>query len=353
MSSDTPNIPPAEKLVLETITAIVPARNEDPVIEACIESLAAQPEITEILVVNDQSTDRTAEIVEELIVKIPKLRLLETSGPPAGWIGKNNACAIGAKEARGVWLLFTDADAQILPGGVAKALQIAKEKGAGLVSFSPDQVMETWYEKALIPFVYCRLSRKFSFEAASGPHSKVAAANGQFLMIHREAYDTIGGHASVAGEVLEDVAIAKLVKENRFFVWFGSGMGAVRVRMYRTFYAMWEGWKKNLYLLMGGTWLSLLRELESVTPWIVLVVLLAGIKFPIALLVGVWLLIFRQMAYGADLRRNQYPLSLILYYMPAVALYVPVLLASWRAHVKGRVAWKDREYSVEASDTMK
>src|SRR6202040_2188298 len=98
--------------------------------------------------------------------------------------------------------------------------------------------------------------------------SEAAAANGQFLMIRRDVYDAIGGHQAVAAEVLEDVALAKRTKSAGYRVWFASGVGVVRVRIYRSFQAMWEGWKKNLYLLIGGTPGALYRELFSVVPWI-------------------------------------------------------------------------------------
>ena len=143
------------------VSAIVPARNEEAVIGACVESLAAQAEIAEILVVNDQSTDRTAAIVRQSIPRLPQLRLLETEELPAGWVGKNNAVWLGARETKGEWLLFTDADAVHTSDSAARALAIAREANAVLVSFSPEQAMETWYEKSLIPYVYCRLAGRF------------------------------------------------------------------------------------------------------------------------------------------------------------------------------------------------
>jgi len=324
----------------------VPARNEEEVIAACIESLAAQPEIGEILVVNDQSTDKTAEIVRGLTAKVPGLRLLETREVPSGWVGKNNAVFLGAKEAKSPWLLFTDADAELLPGAAARALQIAQEKSAALVSFSPEQITQTWYEKALIPFVYSRLAKHFSYETVNDPASPVAAANGQFLMIQRDAYDSIGGHASVVSEILEDVALAKRAKAVGYRIQFGSGQGIVRVRMYRSFHAMWEGWKKNLFLLVGGTPSAVFRELESTIPWIPLALILLGLKIPIATLLGVLFLLMRQMTYGLEIARNQYPFKFIIYYVPAVLLYAGVLWASYRGYAKGKVEWKGREVPV-------
>jgi glycosyltransferase involved in cell wall biosynthesis len=328
------------------VTAIVPARNEEQVIAACVQALERQPEIAQILVVNDQSTDRTADIVRGLLPEIPHLRLLETENVPANWVGKNNAVWLGAREARSSWLLFTDADAELGAGAVARALSIAEETAASLVSFSPEQVTKTWYEKALIPFVYCRLAKYFSFDEANDPASSVAAANGQFLMMRRDAYEAIGGHASVASEVLEDVALARRAKAAGQPIWFGSGKGFVRARMYRSFDAMCEGWTKNLYQLLGGTPGRVYRELRMVVPWIPLVLLLLGIKSPFALLAGVALLVARHAAYGGTLASNQFRVSYILYYIPGVALYAGVLWASYRAHVKGKVAWKGREVSV-------
>src|SRR6266849_1260633 len=336
-----------------SVTAIVPARNEEVVIATCILSLASQPEIAEILVVNDQSTDATASVVRSLMEKIPNLRLLEAGGLPDGWVGKNHALWVGVQQAKCAWLLFTDADAEHDQNSASRALQVAQEHNAALVSFSPEQIAETWYEKALIPYIYLRLAKRFSYEKVNDPDSPAAAANGQFLMIRRDVYDAIGGHSSVAGEVLEDVALAMRVKAAGHRIWFGSGNGIVRVRMYRSFQEMWQGWKKNLFRLMGGTPGAVFREMESSLPWIPLLLMVAGLKYPFLLFLGVLFLSVRQTSYGFDLARNHFPFSFIFYYVPAVALYVAVLWASYRGHVKGRIQWKGREYSVEAPESAR
>ncbi len=335
------------------ITAIVPARNEESVIGGCVRSLAAQPEIAEILVVNDQSSDSTVAVVRRLENEISKLKLIETGKLPEGWVGKNNAVWRGATEAKNRWLLFTDADAELLQGATARALQIAQESSAALISFSPEQVTETWYEKSLIPFVFCRLARHFSFKDVNDPKKPAAAANGQFLMIRRDVYDAIGGHAAIASEVLEDVALAKNVKSAGHPIWFGTGKGVVKARMYRSFAAMSEGWKKNLYLLMGGSRRATYSEFFSAVPWIPLLLILIGLFMPFALMAGVVLLLVRQAGYGMDLRSNQFSGSLILYYVPAVLIYSGVLFGSYRAYARGKVAWKGREISVGTPGTAR
>ena len=357
MASDNPN-PTAVKQSLaattaEIVTAIVPARNEEAVIAACIESLARQLEIAQILVVNDQSSDATAEVVRNCMKQIPNLRLLETNGLPDGWVGKNHALWVGVQQATSPRLLFTDADAKHSSNSVARALQIAHEQQAALVSFSPEQISRNWYEKALIPFIYLQLAKKFRYDRVNDPKSPIAAANGQFLLIRRDVYDAIDGHRGVAGEVLEDVAIARRVKQAGHRIWFGSGQGLVQTRMYTSFEAMWEGWKKNLYRLMGGTPWTVVREMESTLPWIPFLLILLGLRYPFLLFLGVLFLVTRQTIYGLDLARNHYPFSFIFYYIPAAFLYAGVLWASYRSHAKGRIAWKGREYSIGTPESVK
>ena len=330
----------------EAISAIVPARDEEASVAACIESLAAQPEIAEIIAVNDQSGDRTLAILRKLASRIPRLKVVDAPEPPPGWVGKNHAVWLGAQQASGNWLLFTDADAVLEEGAATKALALAKEHESSLVSFSPEQLLETWYEKALIPFVYVRLAQKFSFDQVNDPASPVAAANGQFLMVTRETYFAAGGHAAVNGEVLEDVALARRIKAAGCKIWFGYSAGAVRVRMYRSFSAMWEGWKKNLFLLMGGTTGAVFSEFESAFPWMIAVIFLIGIKVPIAVFLAAVLLLLRQLSYGQALVRNQFHFKLIMYYLPAVFLYAAALWASHESYAKGKISWKGREYPV-------
>jgi glycosyltransferase involved in cell wall biosynthesis len=332
------------------VSAIVPARNEETVIAACVESLAVQKEIAEILVIDDQSSDRTAEIVRRLSIRYPNVRLIEAADLPAGWVGKNNAVWIGAREARGEWLLFTDADAVHAPDSAAKALLIAAKRSAALVSFSPEQVMETWYEKAVIPYVFTRLNSRFRFADVNDPKNSAAAANGQFILIRRDAYDAVGGHASIAGEVLEDVALAARVKAAGYRIWFGSGKGIVRVRMYRLFAAMWEGWKKNLFSLVGGNSKAVKAEIARALLPILLALLAAvaigGITGSILLASSVLAvcLLGILIAYDRELESSGFSPRLLVFAIPGRILFAATLWASYRSHRSGRLEWKGRTY---------
>jgi glycosyltransferase involved in cell wall biosynthesis len=229
-----------------TVSVIVPARNEEVCLGACLESLVAQTGVScEIIVVNDASTDRTREIAQSF----PRVRVVDAGPPPSGWTGKNNAMAAGARVAGGEWLLFTDADTFHLPGSLARAVAEAKQHSAAMLSYSPEQEVPGFWEKAVMPVIFAELAATYRPSLVSDPRSPAAAANGQYILITREAYDAIGGHAAVRNSLLEDVALAKAVKASGRKIFFRFGGDAVRTRMYRSFAQLREGWTKNLALL--------------------------------------------------------------------------------------------------------
>lgn len=262
--------------VTPEISVIVPARNEEACIGRCLESLMGQSGVSfEVIVVNDGSTDRTREIAEEFESSSGYLNgtgatppsismtVLDAGGLPAGWYGKSNACVTGAKVARGKWLLFTDADTIHKPGSLTRSVAEAKEHGVELLSYSPEQEVHGITERVLMPVIFAELAVTYRPKEVSDPASKTAAANGQYLLISREAYDAVGGHAAVASDLLEDVALAKLVKQSGRKLRFRFGGDSVRTRMYRSWPQMREGWTKNLALLFANPGrLAALRGLE-------------------------------------------------------------------------------------------
>lgn len=338
------------------VSAIIPARNEEVSIARAVESVAAQPEVGEVIVVDDGSTDGTAAILKDLATRLLKLSVLPAGELPLGWVGKNHAAAVGAAAAHGDWLLFTDADTYHLPGAMRRALTDAVEHDAALVSYSPEQEMETWWERVLIPFVYCRLAARFSFDRVNDLSLSDAAANGQFILVRRETYEKLGGHQAVHDEILEDVALARRVKAAKCGVYFTAPARVVRTRMYRSFGAMWEGWTKNLFPLIGGTTAAALKELAEITPVLDTLLLalfvwfgwLAGrVNWARVVVMAVLMLSLRTALYVRDLYENRYPRRFIKYYVPAAGLYALVLIASWWKNSCGKVVWKGRGYRAE------
>jgi glycosyltransferase involved in cell wall biosynthesis len=342
------------------VSAIIPARNEQASIERAVQSVAAQPEIGEVIVVDDQSTDQTGAILAALTERVPKLRVLSTAALPDGWVGKNFAVAAGAARAKGEWLLFTDADTYHQAGSTRRALLDAVDHDAVMVSYSPEQEMDSFFERAMIPFVYTRLAARFSFSRVNDPEQSDAAANGQFLLVLRDVYEKTGGHTAVRGEILEDVALARRVKMAGYSIYFTAPLGTVRTRMYRSFAAMWQGWTKNLYPLIGGTRASMVREVSEVFPWPEILLTILYVSVLSGSVLARWYfvaaifalgLVPRMVRYGADLYRNLYPVSYIRYYVPGVCLYTAALVASWWKNTRGTVIWKGRTYATGAQHT--
>lgn len=228
------------------VSVIVPARNEEACLGACLESLLGQEGVSfEVVVVDDGSTDRTREIASSF----PSVTALAADPLPTGWCGKPNACATGGRHARGDWLLFTDADTVHLPGSLARSLREAREHRVALLSYSPAQELRGLAQRAVMPVIFAELASFYRPAEVNDPLSRAAAANGQYMLIAREAYDAVGGHAAVATSLLEDVALAQAVKRSGRKIRFRFGGDGVRAHMYRSFAQMREGWTKNLALL--------------------------------------------------------------------------------------------------------
>jgi glycosyltransferase involved in cell wall biosynthesis len=321
------------------ISVIIPARNEEANLRTCLASLLSQTGVAfEIIVVDDHSTDRTAEIAKSF----PAVRLLEAGPLPLGWTGKNNAVITGARAARGEWLLFTDADTVHLPGSLSSALKEAQDNHADLLSYSPEQIAVTFWEMAVLPVVFAELARQYPPSKVSDPNSPEAAANGQYILIRRETYDAIDGHAAVADQILEDVALARAVKKSGRKIRFRYAGDAVRTRMYRNLTQLREGWTKNLTLLFPNPGGLAFKTLTLwMLPWVVLSLKFA--RFGDLVWYGVYLatvlfLVLRLRR--ANFRGGMTTLA-AFFGMP---MFAYLLLRSRRAHAKGSVAWKGRNY---------
>jgi len=348
--------PEPEELI--ELTVIVPARNEEQNLGDCLRSLVAQSEEIfelgrdwELVVVDDHSTDRTAEIARGFAA----VTVIEAGALEHGWTGKSNAVWTAAKRARGRWLLFTDADTVHEPGGLRRAIHEATRHKAGLLSYSPRQIVTGLWQRSLMPLVFCELALAYPPAKVSDPNARIAAANGQFLLIEREAYRKLGGHATVADQVLEDVEIAYLAKRRKVGLWFRYAEDAVAARMYRSTAAMIEGWTKNLALLFDNAlilagWRALDIALLVGLPW--LAIALWNARFAahsLEWLGAGWVLsllwvrnLFR--FYGRVAKSNFRFLDCAISPL-GLPLLVYLLYQSWFQHrILKRVSWKGRSY---------
>ncbi|HVP64558.1 MAG TPA: glycosyltransferase family 2 protein, partial [candidate division Zixibacteria bacterium] len=242
------------------VSVIVPARNEEANLERCLRTLVTQAGVQfEIVVVDDGSTDGTRKIAESFtrIKRCPgvatgdlsEVRVIDAPALPLGWTGKCNALVEGVRHSRGEWLLFTDADTEHLPGSLTAALKEVQQAKAAMLSYSPEQKLTGFTQKLVMPVIFGELATTYRPREVSNPSSAVAAANGQYILIRRNVYDKVGGHAAVHSELLEDVALARNVKRSGARIVFRLGTGRVRAYMYRNAAEMEQGWTKNLALL--------------------------------------------------------------------------------------------------------
>jgi len=331
------------------VSVIVPARNEEACLAGCLESLAGQQGVSfEIIVVDDGSTDRTSEIARSFA----GVKLIEAGPLPDGWSGKSNAVYAGAQQARGQWLLFTDADTVHLPGSLARSLEEAKRHGAEMLSYSPEQELHGFAERAVMPVIFAELAAKYQPREVNDPNSPAAAANGQYLLITRAAYDAVGGHAAIAASLLEDVELARAVKRSGRRIRFRFGGDAVRTRMYRSFAQLVEGWTKNLALLFKApARLALMRLLEflamvcglafvALSRSGVLLAVLAGIA------VALIYLNFMRRIVKAHAGVTSSTLAICGLPIFSYLLLRSKLYYKWRRSV----TWKGRRYSTEVSN---
>jgi glycosyltransferase involved in cell wall biosynthesis len=326
------------------VSVIVPARNEEASIAICLQSLVEQDGVGfEIVVVDDGSTDRTRQIAESFA----GVRVMSPPPLPPHWTGKNNAVAAAAKTARGPWFLLTDADTIHRPGSLARALAEAEQRGVALLSYSPQQEVHGFWEKAVMPVIFAELAARYRPSEVSDPSAEAAAANGQYILVSREAYDAVGGQAAVASSLLEDVALARIVKASGRKIFFRYGGDVVCTRMYRSFRQLSEGWTKNLALLFPSpAGLAFVRTLEFLSillgAALVLILGVAG-QFGLALMtvtlvVALYALLLKRIG-KAHFSRNANALALL-----GLPLFSYLLLRSKAAHAKGEVSWKGRDY---------
>ena len=331
------------------LSVIVPARNEEANISACLHSLTAQSEHGfeighewEVLLADDGSTDGTRRIAEQ----IAGVTVVDPGQPPKGWTGKANAVWNAAKRATGQWLLFTDADTMHEPGDLRRALHEAEKAEVALLSYSPRQIVSGFWQRALMPLVFCELSLAYPPKKVSDPSSRLAAANGQFLLIRRDAYIKIGGHEAVADSILEDVDLAGLVKRSKLGLRFRYAPEALSTRMYRGFSQMYEGWTKNLALLFGNCLMLAAWRVLDIALLFGLPMLALALSFRPLALWGILLVWLRSLwRFYARVAKSNFPAvdcALSIFGLP---LFVALLIRSWFHHtIRKRVSWKGREY---------
>ncbi len=341
------------------VSVIVPARNEERSIRSCVESICASdyPDF-EVIVVDDRSDDATLDLARAIPPNHAR-RVVAVEGRPLpdGWLGKPWACVQGAEVAEGDMLLFTDADTIHSPELLGRAVAGMVEDEADALTLLGRQLMETFWERLVQTHIMAAMIFRFPNPGRPLPPERFrnAIANGQFILFDRGAYEEIGGHEAVKGEVVEDQRLAQILCKSGKRLTIRAAETAFATRMYRSFDELIEGWSKNLSL----------ASRQAVPRWAVPVVMPAGILIgvliwivpPVVLFLSLsgigavgwgiwsgWITGLSVLAWSLVSWRLGAPFWTGAFYPLGSGVITYIFLRSWLRG--GHVEWKGREYRV-------
>jgi hopene-associated glycosyltransferase HpnB len=335
------------RLPAPSVTAIVPARNEADVVGRSVGSLAAQRYAGEwdMILVDDASQDGTAALAREAA---PQLRVVTARHLPPGWTGKMWAVSEGVRAASGDYLLLTDADIVHPPEHLAQLVARAQEGSYDLVSYMVRLECRTFAEQALIPAFVFFFFLLYPPSWIRDPRRRTAGAAGGCILIRRLALERIGGIARIRGELIDDCALARAVKQSGGRIWLGLSDQAASIRQYRTFGEIGHMISRTAFTQLNHSVLLLLGTVAGLA--------LTYLAPPLLTLAGphgaasgmgaiAWLLM--TAAYLPSVRYTRRPWFWAPL-LPVIALfYLGATLHSAYTHYRGRGGlWKGRTQSI-------
>jgi len=341
------------------VSVLIPARDEEDNIGRCIRSLIKQDyENIEILTLDDNSTDRTAAIAGRWAKRDKRVRLIKGKPLEKGWKGKSYACHQLSKEAKGKYLVFTDADTLHFPDSVSSSVAALEANGLDAMSAFPRQIMVTIHERMIIIFIniaVLALLPIYLMRRIKNP--SLVIANGQFLLLKRKVYDSIGGHMSTRKEIIEDVAMARQVKKHGYKFMIFDGRRSIHCRMYKGFEGVFRGFSKFIFAAMNYSVMRLIAVIIGVLTffmmpffylplglyifdWPTMVNICLAVQICVVLLIRI-VMTFRFRSRLMDIFLQ--PFSMLYIIIPAVD---SVLKAKYG---KG-IYWKNRYYDIRDAE---
>ena len=234
-----------------TVSIILPVRNQAQTVSDCVSSLVnLQYSKKEIIVVDGNSSDDTKKILDRFGRKI---RIIEEEPLPQGWVGKNWACHLGYKQAKGNLLMFTDGDSIHSRDSLTKTVSFLEDTKADLVTLAPAAILRTFWEKLLQPPIFWLIMMFVGGKWVNDDNKpRWALGNGQYMLFKRAAYEQVGGHSAVRNRIAEDYSLGRLVKAQGLKLRMVTASGSLGVRMYSSLPEIWRGWRKNFYSVSGN-----------------------------------------------------------------------------------------------------
>jgi len=355
------SLPSGPRLAVSgSVTIIVPVRDEIANIDTCLQSLFAQRALTdafEIVVVDDGSSDGTAERVAHLAVRRAGLRLVRAGPLPPGWMGKPHACWRGAASVDTRWLCFVDADLCAAPFLVATAIATAKTQGIDMLSVSPFLALGSFWERLIVPAGLLLIGSAMDQRRIHDPAAPDVTANGQFLLFRREAYRAVGGHEAVQAEICEDKALARLCKQRGLRFRLLGGEHLAEARLYRDLPSLWRGFGKNAAEMLRSDVAGVAAASSgALVAWTALLLPLglavraaagaSGSSLAAAGLCLLGSLALLAMQFGA-VRHSRVPAGYALLFPAAYSAVAALAWSSLAQRRLGRAQWKGRTYEIE------
>jgi chlorobactene glucosyltransferase len=257
------------------VSVIVPGRNEERDVKACLESLATQDYPNyELIFVDDESTDRTLVIAQTTLEKYSFARAIAGSPRPTGkWIGKSWALVQGVEAAKGDWLLFIDSDVVHHPQAIRKAMAMAIQMHVDALSIMPAIECVSFWEKIIMPLFALLSTLVEPMDRANHPDKHGSRLSGAFILIKRKIYEEAGGHRAISDQILEDMALAQNLKKQERNIWLTYTTDLARTRMYDSFRDLWLGLNRLSFpmmkyslLFLAASWVALV--IGALAPWL-------------------------------------------------------------------------------------
>ncbi len=334
-------VAPGAQPVTELVSVLLPARDEAGQVTACLSAVLASVALPhlEVIVYDDASTDSTAEAVGRAAEGDPRVRIIHGGTLPAGWLGKPHACARLADEARGSVLVFIDADVTVAPDGIARTVGLLRASGLGLVSPYPRQEARTVAERLVQPLLqwsWLALLPLRLAEQSSRP--SLSAANGQLLCVDTTIYHQAGGHTSVRGHVLEDIALLRALKAAGARGVVTDGTDIARTRMYHGWPQLRDGYAKSLWA--GGGSIRASAGQVGILAWLFVLPAVAMLRGSRTGLAGYALGVAGRVIAARRTGGRSWPDALAHPLSICVFGYLTAL--SWAQRLRGTATWKGR-----------
>lgn len=339
------------------VSVCVPARNEERDLGACLSSLMAQdyPNF-EVIAADDQSEDRTLEIIKSFERQFDNFIGLQGKPLSEDWLGKPYILSQTVSKTKGEYLLFTDADPVFEPIALKSAIFLMQKQKLDMLTLMPGTCFGSFWERAVQPVIFGLIAGLTRFGEVNNPDSPKAMGIGAFILVKRSVYEKVGGHESVKNNVVEDIALGKVIKRSGHKIWIADGKSLFSIRMYHSLYEIWTGWRKNVFSafkrsIIRTIWFAICLIGFQLTPFLILCmnwITVPSIWNFILSLLTVSLTLVTGIGLCKELKLN--PLVALLFPLGSLVAIGIMFSSMQKALIKNQTEWRGRVYTASKTN---